>query len=92
MKLVETRKIETGKVRVMCIRNNYYTCGTNEEYDKMFQTCESGDVLAIASDILEHSNKERLIHQSGCSEREVLENICFGLINDCSYTCVEIKD
>lgn len=93
MYLQETRKIDVGKVRAMCIRNDYYTCGTNEDYDKMFQKCRSNcDVLLIASDILEHSNKERLMNQSGCSEKEVLENICFGLINNCSYTCVEIKD
>lgn len=92
MKLVETRKLEVGKVRVMCIRNNYYTFGTNEDYDKMFCKCENNNILEIASDILEHSDKERLMHQSGCSEREVLENICFQLINDCCYTCVEIKD
>ena len=92
MKLVEIRRIETGRVRAMCIRNDYYTQGTCEEYDNMFKMCESNDVLAIANDILEHSDKQRLVNRYGCSEREVLENICFGLINDCSFTCVEIKD
>lgn len=93
MYLQETRRIDTGKVRAMCIDNDYYTQGTCEEYDKMFKMCDSGcGVLAIASDILEHSNKQRLVNRYGCSEREVLENICFGLINDCSFTCVEIKD
>ena len=93
MYLQETRKIYTGKVRAMCIRNDYYTCGTNEDYDNMFCKCENNsNVLEIAEDILQHSDKARLMYQSGCSEKEVLENICFQLINHCSFTCVEIKD
>ena len=93
MYLQEIRRIDTDKVRAMCIRNNYYTSGTNEDYCKMFRMCcSSFGILAIASDIFEHSNKERLMQESGCSKKEVLENICFELINDCSYTCVSIEE
>lgn len=93
MKLVETRKIETGKVRAMCIKNDYYTYGTNEEYSKMFEMCNMNcDILEIATDILKHSYKIGFFEQKGYTEKEVLENICYQLINDCSYTCVEIKD
>ena len=93
MYLQETRIIDTDKVRVMCINNDYYTCGTYAEYHNLFCKCENNsNVLEIAEDILQHSNKERLMNQTGCSEKEVLENICFGLINHCSFTCVEIKD
>ena len=93
MFLKETRRIDTDNVRSLCIRQDYYTRGTNEEYCKMFDMCKAGfGILAIASDILEHSNKERLMRQSGCSEKEVLENICFELINDCTYTTVSIEE
>lgn len=93
MYLQETRRIDTDKVRALCIRNNYYTNGTNEDYSKMFQKCGLNfGILAIASDIFEHSNKERLMQESGCSKKEVLENICFELINDCCYTCVSIEE
>ena len=92
MKLIETRRIDTGRVRSMCINNDYYTRGTCKEYDNMFKMCANCSVLTIAKDILEHSDKEKLKYTYGCSETEVLENICFGLINDCSYTCVEIKE
>lgn len=93
MYLSEARIIDTEKVRAMCIRNNYYTSGTNEDYQKMFQKCGLNfGVLAIASDIFEHSDKEKLVQESGCSKKEVLENICFELINDCSYTCVSIEE
>lgn len=93
MKLVETRRIDTDRVRQMCIENDYYTMGTNEEYSRMFKKCDLGyNILDIAKDIFEHSNKEKLMYQSGSDEREVLENICYGLINDCCYTCVDIEE
>ena len=92
MYLQETRRIDTDKVRAMCINNDYYTRGTCEEYDKMFKMCGSDcSILEIANDILEHSDKQRLLNRYGCSEREVLENICCQLINRCTYTTVEIK-
>lgn len=91
MKLIETRRIETGKVRQMCIREDYYTQGTVDEYCKMFQKCELDfPILEIAIDIFEHSDKEKLLHYN--SEKEILENICYGLINDCTYTCVDIEE
>lgn len=93
MVLIETRRIDTKKVREMCIRENLYTCGTVEEYCQMFQKCDLGfRIIEIAQDILEHSNKERLINQSGNTKKEVLENICYSLINDCCYTCVDIPE
>ena len=92
MKLIETRKIMTSKVREMCIRNQYYTSGTNEEYDKMFQKCQLDySILEIAKDIFEHTDINLHMYQVGCSERELLESICFNLINDCTYTLVDIE-
>lgn len=92
MKLIETRRIDTAKVRAMCIRNDYYTNGTNAEYEKMFQKCELNfDILEIAQDIMEHCNKEKFLNTYGCTETEFLENICYNIVNDCCYTCVEIK-
>lgn len=92
MKLVETRRIDTSKVRALCIRDNLYTCGTVDDYCKMFQKCELDfRIIEIAQDIFDHSNKERLIQQCG-SLKDALENICYGLINDCCYTCVDIPE
>lgn len=48
-------------VREACIRNNLYTRGTNEEYEKMFdivRRCpKPGDIgiWSVAKDIAEHS-------------------------------------
>ena len=92
MYLKETRRIDTDKVRALCIRNDYYTRGTCEEYDRMFATCRFGEVLLVASDILEHTDCEKLMNMCGASRTEVLENICFEIINDCTYTCVSIVE
>lgn len=93
MYLKETRRIDTDKVRAMCIRNDYYTRGTVEEYDRMFKMCKMNfGVLGIASDILEHSDCEKLMHLCCATRTEVLENICYEIINDCCYTCVSIEE
>lgn len=41
MTVKETRKITNNKVREMCINNNYYTLGSNEEYGSMLDYCSN---------------------------------------------------
>lgn len=92
MKLTETRRIDTGLVRNMCITNDFYTRGTTEEYGEMFRKCAvARDILEIALDIFEHSDEEKLTLRYG-SKKEALENICYSLINDCCYTCVDVEE
>lgn len=93
MKLVETRRIDISKVRSMCIEYGYYTCGDVIEYEKMFQKCGLAfPILEIAQDIMEHSNVDKFLQMYGNDEKDFLECICYNLINDCCYTCVEIED
>lgn len=91
--LKETRKIDHLKVRSLCVKNNYYTCGTNEEYNKMFSHCKGKMTIKkieyIANDIFNHSDIETFKSTYGCSDEELIENIAFELINDCCYTTVE---
>lgn len=92
MKLIETRIIDTAKVRAMCIKNDYYTNGTVEEYNRMFNKCDLNfGILEIAQDIMEHCDKEKFLYAYGGTEAEFLEAICYNIINDCCYTCVEIE-
>lgn len=47
-------------VRIICIQNDLYTRGTNEEYNFMLEMCEEKvmvtiNIYKIAEDILEHS-------------------------------------
>lgn len=50
-------------VQDFCIRNNMYTCGTVEEYERMFNFIRSsepttGNLYTVAKNILDHSNDE----------------------------------
>ena len=57
----EIRKIEPHALRKLCIKNDWYTNGTNEEYAKLFDMIKkdnitTDDIVEIASDIYEHSS------------------------------------
>lgn len=91
----EVRRIEIDKVRSMCIRNNYYTLGTCEEYAAMFELCRTENPTTqnfeeIAIDILGHSDAYSLTKRTGLAYRELLKCVMFELINDC--TIVHIED
>lgn len=64
-KYTETRVLNMENLRSLCIKNRWYTCGTNEEYDALFARLydETGcpanmtteNLAEIADDIMEHS-------------------------------------
>ena len=90
----EIRKIQIDKVRSMCIRNDYYTHGTCEEYAEMFEACNvenptTEDFAEIATDILYHSDKRKMKESTGLSIQELRKCIMFELINDCTITYIE---
>ena len=77
MKIIERQHLSTSDVRAMCIENNLYTCGTNEEYSAMFDMVfalypksiiTADDLAPIAADILAHSKTE-----------QDMESILYGL-------------
>ena len=67
----EIRVCYYDDLRALCIRNNYYTGGTCEEYENLFNRLKVGtcslrnlttEALAeIATDIKEHSNTDHEI-------------------------------
>ena len=64
-KYTETRTMSACDLRGLCIRHNWYTCGTCEEYDRLFDRLYDSDgcpvhlttekLAEIAADIMEHS-------------------------------------
>lgn len=67
MKITETQRLSMSAVRSMCIEYNWYTFGTNEQYDKMLrmvnalsdkQIIAADDLYPIAADILAHSDTD----------------------------------
>lgn len=86
MKIVERKRIYLDDLRSLCISKGWYTCGTNEEYDALFNKCRTfnestvtaEDIATIAKDIISHSNiqntKENLLH------------VCFEVNRKCCST------
>ena len=81
-----TIRINSSKVRKMCIINDWYTKGTNSEYTHLLndmcdfdieQTIDS--IKDIATNIYNHSTGF-----DGCySINEHIDNIIFYILNDC---------
>ena len=70
MKVKEIKRIDTDKLRNICINNNWYTRGTNSDYMNMFKMCEKDNISAnqlykITKDIYEHTNVASA--KTGCS-------------------------
>ena len=92
------RFLVSHRVREMCVKYGYYTCGDNDSYSAMLNRCKVvsvdviSDALSIAKDIYNHSNIEKFMREYGCDDRSVLETIVFNLYNDCCITFVEVDE
>jgi Cdc6-like AAA superfamily ATPase len=98
MKIREVKQISTSKLRSICIKNNWYTCGTVTDYSNMFTMCEVENVTTetlyqIAKDIYEHTNVKSA--KNGCSEEySDIDNILNMMIyvNDATYVFYEVEE
>lgn len=85
--ITETRYISADRVRQMCIEENYFTRGTNDDYTKLLNTANSAgnvsvDLLYIlAKNIYEHSE-----YYSGVSECDAISQIMYCLNKVCVTT------
>ena len=82
-----------SKVRSLCIRENYYTKGNNKEYEYLlFTLCDKGttlnDILKIATDIYNHSEKEILDKKYKECNKDTVKVIAEYIINECSYVTI----
>ena len=62
-KYTESRQLFPEDLRQLCIKNNWYTNGTQEEYGLLLYSLTVGDMTTakigiIAEDIKKHSNTE----------------------------------
>lgn len=67
MKIIETRHWNLHDLRSACISNHFYTCGTNEEYERLLLSLEEleptlENMQKVAEDILEHSEDQTLLN------------------------------
>ena len=83
---IETyRHWSSDDIRCMCIRNELYTCGTNEEYMLMLKLVDiaaggptTKNMYLIARDIFEHS------------ENQTISDIMYMIEREAVYTYFEI--
>ena len=96
MDVKEIKRIDTDKLRNICIGNNWYTRGTNKDYMNMFNMCKKDNITPnqiykIAKDIYEHTDIANAIN--GCdesySDNENILNMMI-YINDASYVFYEM--
>lgn len=83
------RRLDSIDIRSVCVKNNYYTLGSLEEYNNILnyanRNCQTNvrecDIEYIAKDIFKHSNIEEL-----CINRnkEPME-IYLDIISELSY-------
>ncbi len=71
----EIRKISASSLRQLCVENDWYTCGDNDEYRHLLfdlagnkENLSTSDIIEIAADIMEHSDLD-----DDCT----IENIAF---------------
>lgn len=93
-----TRFTSPGAIRAMCIREQFYTKGTNKAYDKLLQYVSNCyeltdfELVQIASDIARHSDCSGFVSVSGQDEDSFLEHVVFCIVNyACTYG-VEFRD
>ena len=89
MKFTETRTMTASKLRSLCIKNDWYTCGDNEEYsrlfDRLYDCCGCPEHLTteklveIATDIMDHSDITDY----------TIETVLFELARNC-YTIFDV--
>ena len=59
----EIRKISASSLRTLCIRQDWYTAGDNDEYGHLLfnlagdkENLSTADIIGIAADIMAHSD------------------------------------
>lgn len=88
----EVRRLHSTDLRALCIRENWYTGGTNEEYANLMEMTKkdnitTDDIVEIATDIIEHSGKavEEIKASAGLTTSEVYTHFMY-LINEACHT------
>ena len=78
-------------IREMCIRENFYTRGTCDEYETMLNFVETSEptaenVFVVATDIAKHSSWD----DDSWTNNEKIENIAFCIVNNAIRRWCEI--
>ena len=91
----EVRRLGSMELRSLCIKEDWYTGGTNEEYAVLMdmanrENITTDDIVEMATDIYEHSESamDRLKRAAGYDIGDCLKHIMFAIAERCT-TCFE---
>jgi len=86
---IEVRTLQASDLRRLCIEKDWYTCGTNAEYEHLLidlaqnkENLTTLDIVKIAEDIQEHSTLE---------EGYDIESIAFEVLRACNSFIRKVK-
>ena len=87
MKITETRTIRWETLRNLCIKKNWYTMGSNDEYGEMLDFASSHEMttenlVRVASDIIEHSD-EKCFEDCEYNGTTAIQYVLFELAEAC---------
>lgn len=89
----EIRKLHASDLRALCIREDWYTGGTNEEYYNLMQMTErenitTDDIVEIATDIIEHSEIAKQKFERASGGENFYLHVMY-LVAEACFTCFE---
>lgn len=92
----EIRHLSMSDLRVLCIAEDWYTGGTNEEYANLLNmttkdNITTDDLVEIATDIIDHSRSaiDAYMKNAGLTLGECYTHVMFLLAEKCSTYFVE---
>lgn len=93
----EVRRLHSTDLRALCIREDWYTGGTNEEYARLMEMTEkenitTDDIVEIATDIIEHSDSavKAIKESAGLTTGEIYTHFMFLIAEACHTFFTEI--
>ena len=70
MKIKEVRLLSPVALRNLCIRNNWYTCGSNTEYSHLLLDLTYNGRAHMTTDEIEAVARDIIMHSSNIDEDE----------------------
>ncbi len=86
---IEMRRLTIANLRTLCIKKNWYTAGSNEDYNHLFELTKrntpltTADIIEIAKDIYTHTAHYDRIDYT-------IEDIAFEVNLVCTVTFEEV--
>ena len=95
--ITEMKQWSSSDVMQVCIKHNYYTCGTCGEYEKMLDFVRDNsynlkNAYYVARDIARHSDLTTYGYKEGSTEPEVIESILWAIGNEAVNTFYAVEE